>query len=72
MKVMSMLCFFNSNLGMGQGFWKGLNNSDQKIVDFMEANYPPNFTYQDFGAELKMEFWDPKWFAEVVQNSGAK
>jgi len=58
--------------GMGQGFWKGLNESNQKIVDFMEANYPPNFTYQDFGAELKMEFWDPKWFAEVVQNSGAK
>ena len=36
------LSIFISNLGMGQGFWKGLNESNQKIVDFMEANYPPN------------------------------
>ena len=43
-----------------------------EIVEFMEDYYPPNWTYQDFGPEIKMEFFDPNWFAEVVKKSGAK
>ena len=38
----------------------------------MEDYYPPNWTYQDFGPEITMEFFDPNWFAEVVKKSGAK
>ena len=38
----------------------------------MTANYPPKFTYQDFGSQLTMEFFDPNWFADVVTASGAK
>ena len=42
------------------------------IVDFMKDNYPPNFTYQDFGAQLKMEFFNASQFAELVKSSGAR
>ena len=38
----------------------------------MEDNYPPSFTYQDFGPELKMEFFDANQFADLVKASGAK
>ena len=38
----------------------------------MEENYPPNFTYQDFGRELKMEFFNASWIADLVKDSGAK
>jgi len=53
-------------------FWKRWNDGNVEIKEFMEANYPPNFTYQDFGSQLKMEFFDPYWWAELVKKSGAK
>lgn len=38
----------------------------------MEDNYSPKFTYQDFGPELKMEFFNPDKIAQTVLDSGAK
>ena len=38
----------------------------------MEENYPPSFTYQDFGRQLKMEFFNASWIADLVKDSGAK
>ena len=38
----------------------------------MKENYPRNFTYQDFGSQLKMEFFNANKFADLVQASGAK
>jgi alpha-L-fucosidase len=46
------------------------NRSD--IVEFMADNYPPKFTYQDFGPLLTMEFFNASWFADVISDSGAK
>ena len=43
-----------------------------EVTEFMENNYPPNFTYQDFGAQLTTEFFNASKFADIVINSGAK
>ena len=43
-----------------------------EVTEFMEKNYPPNFTYQDFGAQLTTEFFNASKFADIVINSGAK
>ena len=42
------------------------------VVKFMEENYPPNFTYQDFGSELKMEFFNASLISDIVKESGAR
>ena len=67
--------FYQNKLLKGivtEWFWKRWNDGNVEIKEFMEANYPPNFTYQDFGSQLKMEFFDPYWWAELVKKSGAK
>ena len=38
----------------------------------MNANYPPNFRYQDFAPQWKAEFFDPTEWASLVEKSGAK
>jgi alpha-L-fucosidase len=38
----------------------------------MKENYPPNFTYQDFGVDLQMEFFDANLFADLIKDSGAR
>ena len=54
-------------------FWKDWEMGDHPDVNkFMKENYPPHFTYQDFGSQLTMEFFDPDWFADLVTASGAK
>ena len=53
-------------------FWNWWRTGHPDIVKFMKDYYPPNFTYQDFGPELKMEFFDPNQFADLVKASGAK
>ena len=46
--------------------------NDSEVVNFMNNYYPPKFTYQDFGPQLTMEFFDPSKFADLVTASGAK
>ena len=53
-------------------FWKNWKDNESSVVEFMKENYPPNFTYQDFGRELKMEFFNASWIADLVKDSGAK
>ena len=38
----------------------------------MKDNYPPGFTYADFAKDFKAEFWDPVYWANLFQDSGAK
>ena len=50
--------------------WKG-----QKIpgvVDFMQKNYPPDFTYADFAPMLTAEFYNANQWADILKASGAK
>ena len=55
-----------------QWFWHAWHEGSPGAVQFMKENYPPNFTYQDFGSQLKMEFFNSNKFADLVQASGAK
>ncbi|KAL4629473.1 tissue alpha-L-fucosidase-like [Arapaima gigas] len=50
--------------------WKG--NGDAAYVDFMQKNYPPEFTYPDFAPHLRAPFFDPDRWADIFQASGAK
>lgn len=51
-------------------YWKGQHN--QKYIDFMKKNYPPNFTYADFAAKFTAEFYDADQWAELFAASGAR
>lgn len=45
---------------------------DSSYVEFMQKNYPPNFTYQDFAREFTAEFFNPTEWAELFVKAGAK
>ena len=49
--------------------WKAYNKVEivQAVVDFMKANYPPNWTYQDFANQFTAEFFDPNHWADVFK-----
>ncbi|RZC32185.1 alpha-L-fucosidase-like [Asbolus verrucosus] len=53
-------------------FWHYWREGNQDYVDFMEKNYPPSFTYQDFAKEFTAEFYDPTQWASLFEKSGAK
>jgi alpha-L-fucosidase len=50
--------------------WQGANETD--VIDFMNKNYPPGFTYGDFAKEFRAEFFDPNQWADILSASGAK
>ena len=50
--------------------WKG--RGDKAVAEFMERNYPPDFTYPDFGPLFTAEFYDPNQWADILHDSGAK
>ena len=53
-------------------FWKYWTSGAQNYVDFMKKNYPPDFTYGDFAAEFKAEFYDPDQWADLFKAAGAR
>ena len=36
--------------------WKG-KNPDQSVIEYMTANYPPDWTYADFGAQFRADLY---------------
>ncbi|GAB6020414.1 hypothetical protein CHUAL_003113 [Chamberlinius hualienensis] len=50
--------------------WKTKRQPD--VIQFMEDNYPPDFTYQDFAEQFQIEFFDPDQWADLFMASGAK
>jgi len=36
--------------------WKG-TNPNRNVVEFMNKTYPPDWTYADFAAEFRAEFY---------------
>lgn len=61
----------------GEWFWYNWKEEDPEdpeleIKSFMEKNYPPGFTYADFAAQFRAEFFDPDRWVDVLQSSGAK
>lgn len=51
--------------------WQG-PDPDPKSLEFMQNNYPPRFTYQDFARDFTAEFFDPYKWADILKSSGAK
>ena len=69
MIIVCIFCF----LGLEDAwFWKNWQDNITSVVKYMKENYPPNFTYQDFGRDLKMEFFNASWISDLVKDSGAK
>jgi alpha-L-fucosidase len=56
----------------GAWFWNSWVTGSKTHVDFMKENYPPRFTYQDFGPQFTAEFYDPNKWANLFQKAGAK
>ena len=46
--------------------------NDKRVIKFLKDNYPPDWTYHNFGPQLTMEFFDAKEWADIVADSGAK
>lgn len=51
---------------------KIIGTNTPAYVEYMKKNYPPDFTYQDFGKEFTAELFDPNHWAELFRASGAK
>lgn len=45
---------------------------DKSTVDFMQKNYPPDFTYADFASRFHAEFFNPDNWADIFKAAGAK
>lgn len=52
-------------------YWKGPKPWPQ-AVQFMEDNYKPDWTYQDFAKDFTTEFFDADEWAELFNASGAR
>eukprot|EP00922_Rhytidocystis_sp_ex-Travisia-forbesii_P057564 GHVS01085223.1.p1 GENE.GHVS01085223.1~~GHVS01085223.1.p1 ORF type:complete len:524 (-),score=89.04 GHVS01085223.1:67-1638(-) len=50
--------------------WKTEHNSD--VLRFLQENYPPNHTYQDFGPQFTAELFNATDWASLFAKSGAK
>lgn len=51
-------------------FWKGLNRSTE--VEFMRANFRPDFQYADFAPMFTAELFNSTVLAQLIANSGAR
>ncbi|KAF5277101.1 hypothetical protein FQA39_LY06339 [Lamprigera yunnana] len=56
----------------GEWFWINWKSNISYYVNFMKNNYPPDFTYQEFGKDFTAEFFIPADWALLFQQSGAK
>ena len=43
-----------------------------EVLTFMNKNYRPDWTYADFAADFKAEFYDPVYWANLFNEAGAK
>lgn len=53
-------------------FWKHWHDGDPAYVNFMKENYPPGFSYADFGPMFRAELFNPDEWADLLKKSGAR
>lgn len=59
--------------GASEWFWKHWKDYNQQpLINFMQNNYKPGFSYADFATQFTAEFYDPEQWVELIQASGAK
>ncbi|KAK0406880.1 hypothetical protein QR680_018865 [Steinernema hermaphroditum] len=51
--------------------WKG-SPPDEEVVEYVEKNYPPGFSYADFGHEFRAQDFNASHFVELVKSSHAR
>jgi len=62
----------NSGLSYAEWYWFRLNEKQKDFSAFHDKNYGSNFTYPQFESNFKAELFDPKQWAEVFKQSGAR
>ena len=45
---------------------------DPNYIAFMKKNYPPGFSYPEFGPMFTAEFFEPLQWADILKSSGAR
>ena len=53
-------------------FWNYWKIGQKPIVDYMEKNHPPGFTYADFAPMFTAELFNPDHWANVIGSAGAR
>ncbi|NWI35773.1 FUCO2 fucosidase, partial [Picathartes gymnocephalus] len=53
-------------------WWYWQKEKREPYVKFMDTNYLPGFSYEDFGPLFTAEFFDPNQWADILKASGAK
>uniref|UniRef100_A0A1E1XA71 Putative alpha-L-fucosidase n=1 Tax=Amblyomma aureolatum TaxID=187763 RepID=A0A1E1XA71_9ACAR len=53
-------------------WWDWQGEKSPAFREFMERNYRPGFTYQDFAPRFTAEFFDPDRWAEIFKKAGAR
>ena len=58
----------------GEWMWYNWKQSKSypNIAAYMNKNFKPNFTYQEFAPMFTAEMFDPNYWTEVLKASGAK
>lgn len=52
-------------------YWQCPDRIHPTVVNFMKKNYRPGFTYQDFAADFKLEFFNATEWVNLFERSGA-
>ena len=53
-------------------YWHDMKNKESETWQFHVDTYGERFTYQDFAPMFKAEMYDPDFWAEIFERSGAK
>lgn len=63
----------NSGLSYAEWYWHRIRtDKTREFVDFHNKNFGENFSYDQFEPSFKAELFDPKQWATVFKNSGAR
>ncbi|GJQ87120.1 Fuca [Trypoxylus dichotomus] len=53
-------------------FWKSWKDNTTSYVQYMNENYRPGFTYQEFASDFTAKFFVPRDWAALFKEAGAK
>lgn len=62
----------NSGYSYSEWYWFRMHEKQKDFWDFHSKNYGADFTYPQFEKSFRAELFDPKQWADVFQQSGAR
>jgi len=64
---------FGTGTGDESSFlWRYWRNNITDVVNYIRQNYPPDFTYADFAASFRAEFFNPDQWADILKSARVK